>query len=184
MSSGVASSGVVGAPCIVRRIRPPEIEAVRHLAAAIPTAAHWSREEYEKYGVMAQPGDAQVKALFVARTSDGVVGFAAYSLLAETGECMLENMAVAEPWRRQGIARRLLTVGLLWHRTWYGAERSADPASAAALCLEVRASNQGAIVFYESAGFAATGRRPRYYAQPEEDAVLLARPLDEPSPRR
>jgi ribosomal-protein-alanine N-acetyltransferase len=39
--------------------------------------------------------------------------------------------------------------------------------------LEVRASNQGAIAFYTRLGFRACGRRPKYYRNPEEDAVLL-----------
>jgi len=37
----------------------------------------------------------------------------------------------------------------------------------------VRASNGAAIGFYRAQGFAETGRRPRYYADPEEDAILL-----------
>jgi ribosomal-protein-alanine N-acetyltransferase len=40
--------------------------------------------------------------------------------------------------------------------------------------LEVRPSNHAALAFYRAQGFAVTGRRPRYYADPVEDAVLLA----------
>jgi ribosomal protein S18 acetylase RimI-like enzyme len=40
--------------------------------------------------------------------------------------------------------------------------------------LEVRASNQRALGFYRSLGWSETGRRPRYYADPEEDAVLMS----------
>jgi len=39
--------------------------------------------------------------------------------------------------------------------------------------LEVRSSNSPALAFYIAQGFAITGRRPRYYADPIEDAVLL-----------
>ena len=39
--------------------------------------------------------------------------------------------------------------------------------------LEVRASNAAALAVYRALGFAATGRRPRYYADPPEDALLL-----------
>ena len=42
------------------------------------------------------------------------------------------------------------------------------------LRLEVRASNQGALGFYRAQGFGESGRRVRYYADPEEDAVLMA----------
>jgi ribosomal protein S18 acetylase RimI-like enzyme len=43
--------------------------------------------------------------------------------------------------------------------------------------LEVRASNHAARGFYACAGFVETGRRPGYYSDPEEDAILLARQL-------
>ena len=43
--------------------------------------------------------------------------------------------------------------------------------------LEVRASNAGAIALYEQAGFVADGRRPRFYQNPTEDAVLMHRAL-------
>jgi ribosomal-protein-alanine N-acetyltransferase len=39
--------------------------------------------------------------------------------------------------------------------------------------LEARASNQPALRLYRALGFVETGRRPRYYADPIEDAVLL-----------
>jgi ribosomal-protein-alanine N-acetyltransferase len=41
------------------------------------------------------------------------------------------------------------------------------------LHLEVRASNLAAIRFYQAQNFKQTGARPRYYADPEEDAVLM-----------
>ena len=39
--------------------------------------------------------------------------------------------------------------------------------------LEVRESNLPAQRLYESFGFTAVGRRPRYYQRPMEDAVVL-----------
>ena len=39
--------------------------------------------------------------------------------------------------------------------------------------LEVRASNAAAIQLYESAGFHRAGRRPDYYADPAEDAIVM-----------
>jgi ribosomal protein S18 acetylase RimI-like enzyme len=44
--------------------------------------------------------------------------------------------------------------------------------------LEVRASNQRARDFYRSLGWNETGIRPRYYADPEEDAVLMSLKLE------
>jgi ribosomal-protein-alanine N-acetyltransferase len=39
--------------------------------------------------------------------------------------------------------------------------------------LEVRAGNKAAQGFYRFLGFAEEGRRPAYYADPVEDAILM-----------
>ena len=93
-----------------------------------------------------------------------------------SGEYGLENMAVGEDWRRQGVATRLLAVGLLWCRAW----RAVTPDESEqkdSLRLEVRASNREAIGFYQQAGFVQEGRRTGYYSQPVEDALLMSRKL-------
>ena len=40
------------------------------------------------------------------------------------------------------------------------------------ILLEVRESNSAARKLYEKCGFVQSGRRQRYYKQPEEDAIL------------
>ena len=40
--------------------------------------------------------------------------------------------------------------------------------------LEVRASNHPALALYRRHGFRETGRRVGYYAEPVEDAVMMA----------
>lgn len=44
-----------------------------------------------------------------------------------------------------------------------------------AVFLEVRESNMAARRLYEKLGFAETGRRRGYYANPPEDAVLYSK---------
>lgn len=78
-------------------------------------------------------------------------------------EVRLMNLAVLAPFRRQGVARRLVCAAL---RT--GLERSANRAM-----LEVRASNQEAQALYHRLGFRQTATRTRYYVNPDEDAVLM-----------
>ena len=46
-----------------------------------------------------------------------------------------------------------------------------------ALLLEVRVSNAPAIALYEGLGFAQVGRRPKYYHNPHEDALILRKEL-------
>ena len=41
------------------------------------------------------------------------------------------------------------------------------------LTLEVRASNAPAISLYQKMGFVQVGRRPNYYHNPKEDALIL-----------
>ena len=41
------------------------------------------------------------------------------------------------------------------------------------LTLEVRSSNAPARALYEKLGFAQVGRRPNYYRNPKEDALIL-----------
>lgn len=78
-------------------------------------------------------------------------------------EMHILNLAVHPAQRRQGIARRLLSEGLAQART-LGAEIA---------WLEVRPSNLAARALYESFGFKEVGRRPHYYDDTQEDALLL-----------
>ncbi|MBM4300398.1 MAG: ribosomal-protein-alanine N-acetyltransferase [Deltaproteobacteria bacterium] len=78
-------------------------------------------------------------------------------------EMHILNLAVHPKHRRRGLARRLLAEGLAQART-LGAELA---------WLEVRTSNLAAQALYKSFGFREVGRRPRYYDDTREDALLL-----------
>jgi [ribosomal protein S18]-alanine N-acetyltransferase len=78
-------------------------------------------------------------------------------------EMHILNLAVHPEHRRQGIARRLLAEGLAQARTL----------GAALAWLEVRPSNLAGRALYRSFGFKEVGRRPRYYDDTNEDALLL-----------
>ena len=91
----------------------------------------------------------------------GVVGFAVAAVVA--GEAELETIAVVANGQRRGVGGLLLRALVDDLKT----------AQASELNLEVRASNQVALGFYRQQGFEEAGRRPRYYADPEEDAVLM-----------
>jgi ribosomal-protein-alanine N-acetyltransferase len=93
--------------------------------------------------------------------SGEVVGFAVASLTPPQAE--LEIIGVAPAVQRRGRARQIF--GEL------AAELGA--AQVAEVYLEVRASNQPALELYRRLGFMVAGRRPRYYHDPIEDAVLM-----------
>ncbi len=79
------------------------------------------------------------------------------------GEGEITNVAVLPSHRRCGIAESMLTCLLEESR----AEGVDD------FTLEVRSGNAPAIRLYESLGFAAEGTRPRFYRNPQEDALIM-----------
>lgn len=88
----------------------------------------------------------------------------AYLILWLVGEeVQVQNLAVHPGFRRRGLGRHLLRLGL--------AEAAARGAKVAT--LEVRPSNLAARRLYLSLGFVQTGRRPGYYQTEKEDAILL-----------
>lgn len=78
-------------------------------------------------------------------------------------ELHINNLAVRPEWRRQGVARELLT-SVVERSLASGAQRST---------LEVRSSNEAARRLYESFGFRLSGVRKGYYTNPTEDALIL-----------
>lgn len=109
--------------------------------------------------------------LLIARddAEDGTLcGFASARLLVD--EAHVVRLAVDPDRRRQGIGRALLDGLTAW----------ASGSHAAALLLEVRASNTAALELYARVGMQVEGRRPRYYPD-GEDALLLRRPLGHPA---
>lgn len=79
------------------------------------------------------------------------------------GETDMMNLAVAPEARRQGTGRALV-LALVDALTEKGSH---------SLMLEVRVSNTPARTLYESLGFSQVGRRPKYYVNPKEDALIL-----------
>ena len=79
------------------------------------------------------------------------------------GESDVMNIAVSPDYRRQGIGEKLV-LALVEELKKHGNH---------CLSLEVRPSNTPALSMYEKLGFAEVGRRPNYYRNPKEDALIL-----------
>lgn len=102
---------------------------------------------------------------FVDEEDGAVIGYIGAQAVPPEADVM--NLAVAPDCRRQGIGAKLLcTMTEVLHRQ--GIET---------LFLEVRPSNSAAIALYERCGFALAGRRPKYYVNPPEDALILRKEL-------
>ena len=94
-----------------------------------------------------------------------IAGFVIFWVVHD--EIHVLNVAVDPALRRRGVARALLAETLSRAR-----ERGASLAT-----LEVRKGNVPALGLYESLGFRRVGVRPRYYADNNEDAVVMVLPL-------
>ena len=130
----------------VRAGRPEDLERVGEIQARSAGAARWAPAEYLAHDFR------------VAEAGGAVAGFLVARRVAE-GESEILNLAVAPEFRRGGVARRL--VADLMDR--HGGE----------VFLEVRESDREARIFYKAVGFEEAGRRPRYYSDPEDAAVVM-----------
>ncbi len=146
----------------VRRLEARDTAAVLSIQSACPEIAQWHLRDYsrvaegEMTGWVAEDNDA---AGFV------IAGFIVVRRV--TSDLEILNFAVRPERRHRGIGATLLNEAFVW-----GAKFAVEKAF-----LEVRVSNLAAIRFYERHGFKATGRRPRYYSAPIEDALVLAAPF-------
>ena len=99
----------------------------------------------------------------LAATRDGqIVGYLVCSRYDQVWHVM--NVSTNPDLRRQGIATGLMTE--LFARI------GGDDAR---ITLEVRPTNEAAIKLYQGLGFTSAGRRPRYYQDNGEDALIMWR---------
>ncbi len=82
-------------------------------------------------------------------------------------EAHIATLAVDPQYRGLGVASRLLETSL----------QAAMQRNASQATLEVRAGNQAALALYRRFGFEVVGRRPRYYKDNNEDALIMTRDL-------
>lgn len=101
----------------------------------------------------------------VAVEDDAVAGYIGSQSVM--GESDMMNVAVHPDYRRKGYAEALVLA------LCDGLKERGNTT----LALEVRASNEPAKALYEKLGFAQAGRRPNYYRNPREDALILKKAL-------
>lgn len=143
---------------IIRELESRDVEPVLAIQAACPEVAQWTAWDYRRVA----DGDM---AGWVGEENAEVVAFLIARRIASDIEIL--NLAVRPRARRRGVGAAILQHGLEW-----GGSFQAEKA-----LLEVRASNLAALNFYERHRFEVTARRPRYYAAPIEDALLLTAAL-------
>ena len=139
-----------------------EVLAIERISFPTP----WSRGAF-LYEMRQNPA----ARCWVARGAPPAPSVLGYLCLWEISpEIHITNLAVHPEWRRQGIARALLTATL----------EDARRRGLTLALLEVRPNNAEALGLYEGLGFQIVGRRKGYYFDTGEDALLMQANLNTP----
>ena len=147
-------------PVRVERLTDADLAAVLDIER-LSFATPWPRDVFirELHG-------NDVAHLFVARIISGeqrdrVAGYSCTWVVVD--EMHITSFAVHPNFRRQHVGHQLLA-GLLTHAVELGCRQAV---------LEVRVSNRGAQRLYSQFGFAPVAVRKRYYADNQEDAIVM-----------
>jgi ribosomal-protein-alanine acetyltransferase len=146
----------LGTGCIFRASRATDEPSVRIIFEQANLAVHFASD------AESQPtASVGSRGLYVCEYSGRIVGAIHWRCL--DGEAEILDIAVAAHCRRLGHGSFLLANFL----------KEARRQNVSNVFLEVRESNIAAITFYQKFGFSVSGRRPKYYRQPDEAALLL-----------
>jgi len=138
----------------IREMTEYDIEQVGEIEESI-FSMPWSGKSF-------QEALNKENTIYLVAESDGkILGYC--GLWNIIGEGEITNVAVRSEYRRKKIARALLEQLLAT-----GKEKGVE-----AFTLEVRESNTGAILLYESLGFVHEGIRKNFYEKPQENAIIM-----------
>lgn len=141
---------------LIRRMVPQDVEQV----AAIDQASFslpWPARSFQ-HELTENPAARS----WVAEVDGRIAGMIVLWMIVD--EVHIATLATQEGLRRQGIAEKLLMHAL----------ECAGMEGARRAYLEVRAGNLAAQAMYRKHGFVEDGRRPRYYKDNHEDAILMS----------
>ena len=130
----------------------PEVLEIDRSSFTLP----WTERAY-RYEVV----ENKAARCWVATLDDRVVAMLVLWIILD--EAHIATVATHPHYRRQGLGSRLLTRALV----------SAHEEGAVKALLEVRARHTTAQKLYRDLGFVEVGRRPKYYHDNGEDAVLM-----------
>ena len=134
-------------------------QEVQAMLEVCPGAAQWSAAAISQV-LQAYPGYN-----LMGRRRGEITGFISARRMADEGEIL--NLAVKPEHRRRGVGTALVEVIVERFRR----------DGVIQVFLEVRESSHSAISFYGRLGFRPVGRRPAYYLEPEETALVVAKRL-------
>ena len=143
---------------IIREMRKEDVPAIAELEK-ICFSDPWSENS------IASELHNPLSYWLVAEDKGRVAGYVGSQAVLDSADMM--NIAVSPEFRRCGIGEKLIK-SLILHL---------QKENIRMLLLEVRVSNEPAISLYTKLGFEQVGRRPRYYHNPREDALILRKEL-------
>ena len=143
---------------IIRQMQACDVPAIAELER-ICFSDPWSERS------IASELDNPLSYWLVAEDNGVIAGYVGSQSVLDAADMM--NLAVSPDYRKQGIGQDLVKE-LINHL---------QNNNVIALLLEVRVSNAPAISLYEKLGFVQVGRRPKYYHNPREDALILQKEL-------
>lgn len=158
VSNPAAMSGVAPLRRLMRRTDLPQVLQIERVSYAYP----WTRQIFKDCL-------ASGYHCWVLEQGTKLQGYLIWSLALD--EAHILNLCVRAEQRRQGwgqwLLRELCT--------------TAYKQGARSLFLEVRPSNQAAVILYQNTGFCEVGLRQAYYPAPggREDALIMAKSLSE-----
>jgi ribosomal-protein-alanine N-acetyltransferase len=149
-----------GAGVVLRRARAEDVGRVVEIEQE-GFLHPWSRELIERE--LGHPWSR----LLLAEDAEGgaVVGYVVFWLVHD--EVHVLNVATALTARRRGVGRALMEA----------AEEEGRRRGCRISTLEVRRSNAPAVALYRDIGYRQVGVRPNYYAEEQEDAIVMVKNL-------
>ncbi len=140
---------------IIRKMIPQDADAVAEIEKkSFPVP--WNRKMFW------EEASNENAEYLVAELPDGkIVAYAGVWISFEEAQVM--NVAVDPEFRGKGMGREIFAALI----------EVSKMRGATAITLEVRPSNSVAIKLYESFGLKSVGRRKKYYADNNEDALIM-----------
>ncbi len=143
----------------IRRMGVEDVEVV-HSIDQRSFSLPWPENAF-RYEVLENPHARVWVAEIEADGGKQVIGMICIWMVLD--EAHIATIAIEPVFRRRGVGERLLLHSM----------KEARRESAVLAYLEVRSSNIAAQQMYRKFGFEVTGLRPRYYANNQEDAILM-----------
>ncbi len=144
----------------------PEVMGIERRAFSMP----WPMRAYEQellrnpnaHYLVLRPREVRAVGLAFPPPRLPILGYGGFWLVPD--EAHISTIAIDAPWRGRGLGE-LMFLALIEEAIALGANL---------ITLEVRASNLVAQNLYRKYGLEVVGRRPRYYRDNNEDALLMS----------